>query len=45
LETTAVLGAQTNWATITNAPITIGDQNTVTIDAAAQAQFYRLRKQ
>lgn len=34
----------TNWSTVTNVPMTIGDQKVTTLEATANTQFYRLKK-
>ena len=33
-----------NWTAVTTAPVVVGGQNTVTVDAASGSRFYRLRK-
>ena len=45
LESTSGLGPESNWVPVTNQPVLIGDQVTVTLDTTGQIQFYRLRMQ
>ena len=43
LQSTSDLGPASNWVPVTNQPLVVGDQITVTLDATGQIQFYRLR--
>jgi len=43
LQSSTSLGPQANWTAVTNTPASSGDQNTVTVNVADQARFYRLQ--
>jgi RHS repeat-associated protein/uncharacterized repeat protein (TIGR01451 family) len=43
LETTANLASSTNWSAVTNIPVPVSDQSTVTLPASARPSFFRLR--
>lgn len=36
--------SQPNWTPVTNSPVVVGNQNTVTLPSAAPNQFYRLQR-
>ncbi|HXR47355.1 MAG TPA: RHS repeat-associated core domain-containing protein [Candidatus Limnocylindrales bacterium] len=44
LETTSNLVLQSSWLAVTNTPVVVGDQKTVTADITGSSKFYRLRK-
>jgi WD40 repeat protein len=44
LETSAQLGAQANWQSVTNAPVTSGGQQIVTLSTRTGNHFFRLKK-
>jgi RHS repeat-associated protein len=44
LESTASLISSSNWQAVTNTPVLVGDQNTVTLDTLGPSMFYRLRR-
>ena len=44
LESTANLISSNNWQAVTNAPVPVGDQDTVTLDTLGPSMFYRLRR-
>jgi len=44
LEKNSTLGT-TNWATVTNPPVTVGTEKQVTLPASGSGTFYRLRSQ
>jgi hypothetical protein len=43
LETTTNLASSTNWSAVTNIPVPVSDQSTVTLPASARPSFFRLR--
>ena len=45
LESSDMLAPTSNWSGDTNVPVIAGDQNVVTVEAAASMRFFRLHKQ
>jgi hypothetical protein len=45
LETTDNLALTNSWTTVTNVPVVMTFQNTVTIETSEGSRFYRLRQQ
>ena len=43
LESCDSLAPPLNWETVTNTPVIVGDQYTVTLDVVGESKFYRLR--
>ena len=44
LECTTALEAQASWTSVTNTPVTLGNQQAVTVNTAGATRFYRLAK-